>query len=47
MRLFSEFYQSDIIIASPVALATKLAEGEEGGADFLSSIEVSSWSLGI
>lgn len=40
MRLFADFYQSDVIVASPVALATKLAEKEDGGADFLSSIEV-------
>lgn len=45
VRLFSEFYQSDIIVASPLAVATLLgeapADGETGApADFLSSIEV-------
>ena len=43
VRLFAEFYQADVIIASPLGLATALsaadAEGA-GGADFLSSIEV-------
>lgn len=43
MRLFAEFYQADVIIASPLGLATALsaaaAEGA-GGADFLSSIEI-------
>ena len=43
-RLYADLFQSDIIVASPIALATKLAE-EPGGkasaeADFLSSIEV-------
>ncbi|DBA68662.1 TPA: hypothetical protein ACH3X2_013458 [Trebouxia sp. C0005] len=42
VRLYSDFYESDIIVASPLALATKLTEDEEegGAADFLSSIEV-------
>ena len=49
MRLYSDFYQSDIIVASPLGLATRLgeapAEGDDepsssGPADFLSSIEV-------
>ena len=46
MRLFSEFYQSDIIVASPLALVTLLGEkpgdGEAtgGAADFLSSVEL-------
>ncbi|KAL3145860.1 hypothetical protein ABBQ38_015229 [Trebouxia sp. C0009 RCD-2024] len=42
VRLYSDFYESDIIVASPLALATKLSEDEEEGnaADFLSSIEV-------
>ena len=47
MRIFSDFYQSDIVVASPLGLATKLgespAEGDDitgGRADFLSSIEV-------
>ena len=43
MRLFAEFYQADVIIASPLGLATALsaaaAEGV-GGADFLSSLEI-------
>ncbi|KAL4445727.1 hypothetical protein ABPG77_008926 [Micractinium sp. CCAP 211/92] len=40
VKLFADFYDSDILVASPLALATKLAEGEEGAADFLSSIEI-------
>lgn len=42
VKLYCDFMQSDIIVASPIALATKLSEeAEEGGpADFLSSIEV-------
>lgn len=43
MRLYADFYESDIIVASPLALATKITEGEEeegGAADMLSSIEV-------
>ena len=27
MRLYTDFFQSDIIVASPLALATKLGEG--------------------
>ena len=43
VKLYSDFLQSDIVVASPIALATKLSEesDEEGGlADFLSSIEI-------
>ena len=42
VKLYTDFMQSDIIVASPIALATKLSdEVEEGGpADFLSSIEI-------
>lgn len=43
VKLYADFYQSDILVASPLALATKIAEGsKEGGGvlDFLSSIEV-------
>ena len=42
VKLYADFMQSDIIVASPIALATKLSdEVEEGGpADFLSSIEI-------
>ncbi len=43
MKLFSDLYQSDIIVASPIALATKIAEDAkkgEGAGDFLSSVEV-------
>ena len=49
MRLYSDFYQSDLIVASPLGLATRLgqapAEGDaedsgSGPADFLSSVEV-------
>ena len=31
MRLYSDFYESDIIVASPLALATKLTEEEDEG----------------
>ena len=47
MKLYADFLQADVIVASPIALATLLAEGppegggaEGGPADFLSSIEV-------
>ena len=45
VRLYSDFYQSDVLVASPLGLATALEEGRrgEGGAgagDFLSSVEV-------
>ena len=44
VKLYSDFLQSDIVVASPIALATKLSDEqkeEEGGpADFLSSIEI-------
>ena len=32
VRLYSDFYESDIIVASPLALATKLSEDAEEGA---------------
>ncbi|GAX83068.1 hypothetical protein CEUSTIGMA_g10494.t1 [Chlamydomonas eustigma] len=50
IRLFSDLFQSDVIVASPIALATKLAEENNGrgdaalkmssDVDFLSSIEL-------
>jgi U3 small nucleolar RNA-associated protein 25 len=42
IKLYSEFYHSDIIIASPLGLklATTNNEEDDGDADFLSSIEV-------
>ncbi|EFN57411.1 hypothetical protein CHLNCDRAFT_142850 [Chlorella variabilis] len=43
VKLFAYFFDSDIVVASPLALATTLAEagGEgEAAADFLSSVEV-------
>ena len=40
VRLYAEFYDSDIIVASPLALASLLKEGKEGAADFLASIEI-------
>lgn len=43
VRLFADFFQSDIIVASPIALATKQGEAEKEGPgelDFLSSIEI-------
>ena len=42
-RLYADFYQSDILVASPLALATKLSESDKegpGAADFLSSVEM-------
>lgn len=45
-RLFSDFYDSDILVCSPLALATKLEEAPADGAphgdniDYLSSIEI-------
>ncbi|KAI8107879.1 hypothetical protein M9435_002906 [Picochlorum sp. BPE23] len=45
IRLFTDFYDSDILVASPLALATKLEEGskskdEPDPSDLLSSIEI-------
>ena len=41
VKLFADFFDSDIIVASPIALATRLAEaGDDGAADFLSSVEI-------
>ena len=45
MKLYADFLQADVIVASPIALATLLAEPPEGDAeggpaDFLSSIEI-------
>ena len=50
VRLYSDFYQSDIIVASPLGLVTRLGEAPaegaadegsgSGPADFLSSVEV-------
>lgn len=40
VRLFSEIYESDVLVASPLAIATLLAERRDGGADFLSSLEI-------
>jgi U3 small nucleolar RNA-associated protein 25 len=43
VKLYADFFQSDIIVASPIALATKLAEAEKGSPedmDFLSSVEI-------
>ena len=42
VRLYADFLQSDIIVASPIGLATLLEEEDAGpsSADFLSSIEV-------
>lgn len=40
MRLFSDFYQSDIIIASPIGLKLVVENNDSGGTnDFLSSVE--------
>ena len=42
IKLYSDFYRSDIIIASPLGLkmSTDAARGEEPDIDFLSSIEI-------
>ena len=42
MKLYADFYEADIIVASPLALATLLADakGAPRAADFLSSIEL-------
>ena len=43
IRLYTDFYDSDILIASPLALSTKLEEApkdEPHPSDFLSSIEI-------
>ena len=44
MRLFVDFYDADVIVASPLALAALLADSRaetpSGAADFLSSIEI-------
>ncbi|KAJ6852080.1 U3 small nucleolar RNA-associated protein 25 isoform X2 [Iris pallida] len=43
IKLYSDFYSSDIIIASPLGLVTKIGEAEvekEKDVDYLSSIEV-------
>jgi hypothetical protein len=40
LRLFADFFQSDVIVASPLALATKLEENDLAESDFLSSIEL-------
>lgn len=43
VKLYADFFQSDVIVASPIALATKQAEAGERAPedlDFLSSIEI-------
>lgn len=40
LRLFADFYQSDIIIASPLGLRFVIESSQEKSFDFLSSIEV-------
>ncbi|CAB9498393.1 Digestive organ expansion factor homolog [Seminavis robusta] len=42
VKLYTDFYSSDIIVCSPLGLkmATTSSEGGEGDADFLSSIEI-------
>ena len=41
VKLYSDFFQSDIIVASPIALATKLADKDSPEeVDFLSSVEI-------
>jgi U3 small nucleolar RNA-associated protein 25 len=40
IKLFTDFYQSDIIVASPLAITTRIADDRQDGVDFLSSVEV-------
>ena len=42
MRLFADLFDADIIVASPIGLATRLAEDAAAGRgpDYLSSIEL-------
>ena len=43
VKLYADFFQSDFLVASPIALATKQAEVEgksDEDLDFLSSIEI-------
>ena len=40
LRLFSDFFISDIIIASPLGLRFIIENGDKNSADFLSSIEI-------
>lgn len=39
VRLYSDFYESDIIVASPLALATKLTEEEEEGTNAVACVQ--------
>ena len=40
VKLFTDFYQSDVIVASPLGVATRLADARGDGADFLAGVEV-------
>ena len=41
IKLYSDFYEADIIVASPIALVTKPGdEGAQQDLDYLSSIEI-------
>ena len=42
VKLYADFFEADILVASPLALATLLSEqtGSPGAADFLSSVEI-------
>lgn len=40
LNLYTDFYSSDIIIASPLGLRLAIEDQQEGNADFLSSIEI-------
>jgi U3 small nucleolar RNA-associated protein 25 len=40
VRLYSDFFQSDIILASPLALRLSVEQHDNGTFDFLSSIEI-------
>lgn len=40
VKFYAPLYESDVILASPLALATRLAEGDKEKGDILSSIDV-------
>lgn len=40
VKFFSALLESDVIVASPLALATRLAEGDKSRGDILSSIDI-------
>jgi hypothetical protein len=40
VRLFADVYESDIVVASPLGITTRLEEHKDDGCDFLASIEI-------